>query len=197
MLTNLIHETTLWGKYNDYPDFYRWENWGQVTYKDHKGVCCIEKDMAMSKPVSRLRLRPMTSERLRKLVCDFSFFFFFWLCHVVCGIFPQPGIEPVPPAVEAQSSNHWTARELPVIILIDCFILTFAWRVEFSEALIQTLCAKMEIVKKEKPTSWLFLTYVSQWHVQGSLPTSRDDWQMGRFALQFLVWQFLGIQRYG
>ena len=24
---------------------------------------------------------------------------------------PQPGIEPGPPAVEAQSPNHWTARE--------------------------------------------------------------------------------------
>ena len=26
---------------------------------------------------------------------------------------PQPGIEPVPPAVEAQSPNHWAAREFP------------------------------------------------------------------------------------
>ena len=29
-----------------------------------------------------------------------------------CGILiPQPGIEPVPPAVEAWSSNHWTSGE--------------------------------------------------------------------------------------
>ena len=26
---------------------------------------------------------------------------------------PQPGVEPVPPAVEAQSLNHWTARQVP------------------------------------------------------------------------------------
>ena len=26
---------------------------------------------------------------------------------------PQPGIEPAAPAVEAQSSNQWTAREVP------------------------------------------------------------------------------------
>ena len=26
---------------------------------------------------------------------------------------PQPGIEPVTPAVEGQSLNHWTAREVP------------------------------------------------------------------------------------
>ena len=27
---------------------------------------------------------------------------------------PHPGIEPTPPAVEAQSPNHWTTREFPV-----------------------------------------------------------------------------------
>ena len=31
-----------------------------------------------------------------------------------CGILvPQPGIEPMPPALEAQSLNHWSAREVP------------------------------------------------------------------------------------
>ena len=34
------------------------------------------------------------------------------LCCVVFGIFiPHSGIELVPPAVEVQSPNHWTARE--------------------------------------------------------------------------------------
>ena len=33
---------------------------------------------------------------------------------MACGILvPQPGIEPVPPAVEAQSLNHQTTREVP------------------------------------------------------------------------------------
>ena len=37
-----------------------------------------------------------------------------------CGILvPQPGIEPTPPAVEAQSLNHWTAREVPTPILLN------------------------------------------------------------------------------
>ena len=27
---------------------------------------------------------------------------------------PWPGIEPVPHAMEAQSPNHWTAREFPI-----------------------------------------------------------------------------------
>ena len=41
-------------------------------------------------------------------------FFFFWLHRVACGILvPGPGIEPAPPALEAQSLHHWTAREVP------------------------------------------------------------------------------------
>ena len=32
---------------------------------------------------------------------------------------PQPGIEPGPSAVEAQSSNHWTAREFLIRIFRD------------------------------------------------------------------------------
>ena len=35
---------------------------------------------------------------------------------VACGILaPQPGIEPVPPAVEVWSLSHWTAREVSSI----------------------------------------------------------------------------------
>ena len=34
--------------------------------------------------------------------------------RMACGVLvPRPGIEPAPPAVEAQSLNHWTAREVP------------------------------------------------------------------------------------
>ena len=41
-----------------------------------------------------------------------TFYFIFWLYCTACGILvPQPGIEPVSPAVEAQSLNHWTARK--------------------------------------------------------------------------------------
>ena len=48
------------------------------------------------------------------LVCLFDCLFVFWLCLVACRILvPQPGIEPRPSAVKAQSPNHWTAREFP------------------------------------------------------------------------------------
>ena len=45
------------------------------------------------------------------------FFFFFGgggvPCRTAYGILvPPPGLKPVPPAVEAQSPNHWAAREV-------------------------------------------------------------------------------------
>ena len=41
---------------------------------------------------------------------------------MACGIFiSQPGIEPVPPAVEEKSLNHWTSREA-----LHCFFFSTA-----------------------------------------------------------------------
>ena len=37
-------------------------------------------------------------------------FFMVWHFRILV---PQPGIETAPPAMEAQSLNHWTAREEP------------------------------------------------------------------------------------
>ena len=43
-----------------------------------------------------------------------SFFFLFLLHRMECGILlSQAEIEPVLPAVKAQSLNHWTDREVP------------------------------------------------------------------------------------
>ena len=71
-----------------------------------------------------------------------SFFFFFtvivvcfcsvlFCCLVVSGhaaqlvgiLVPQPGIKPMPPAVEARSPNRWTVREVPENPLIRILIL--------------------------------------------------------------------------
>ena len=51
-------------------------------------------------------------------------FIYFWPRCLACGILvPQPGIQPVPPAVEAWSLNHWTAREVPSppLLNVKCF----------------------------------------------------------------------------
>ena len=43
------------------------------------------------------------------------FIFIFWPRREACEILvPQPGTEPVPPAVEEWSLNHWTAKEVPL-----------------------------------------------------------------------------------
>ena len=42
-----------------------------------------------------------------------------------CGILvPQPGIEPMLSAVEGQSLNHWTAREVLVVNFFACFLIS-------------------------------------------------------------------------
>ena len=44
-------------------------------------------------------------------------FFFPLLHHEACGILvPQLGVETVPPALEAWSLNHWTTREVFMVV---------------------------------------------------------------------------------
>ena len=39
--------------------------------------------------------------------------FIFWLCRAACGILiPWPGIEPMPPTMDTQDLNHWTAGKV-------------------------------------------------------------------------------------
>ena len=42
-------------------------------------------------------------------------FTLFGLTALEVGGSPHPGTEPVLPAVEAQSLNHWTTREVPLL----------------------------------------------------------------------------------
>ena len=57
--------------------------------------------------------------------------FFFWSPRAACGILvPQPEIKPVPPALGAQSLNHWTAREVPILV----FFNTDIFNISFKEA---------------------------------------------------------------
>ena len=39
-----------------------------------------------------------------------------WACGILV---PQPGIKPVPPALEVQSLNQWTAREVSVLTIFN------------------------------------------------------------------------------
>ena len=64
-----------------------------------------------------------------KAICEadaflpFLFLFCFCMLHAACRILvPTPGMEPVPPAVEAQSPNHWTGREVGASPFLDKLI---------------------------------------------------------------------------
>ena len=49
--------------------------------------------------------------------CLSILFIYFLPCHAACGILVlQPAIEPTPPAMEAWSLNHWTVREVLVMV---------------------------------------------------------------------------------
>ena len=47
-----------------------------------------------------------------------------YFAHTACGILiPWPGVEPVSPALEVQSLNHWTAREIPHLFFSENFCI--------------------------------------------------------------------------
>ena len=52
-------------------------------------------------------------QRLRLKKHNFSAFFFFGSDTQHVGSVPWPGMEPVPPALEAWCLNHWIASEVP------------------------------------------------------------------------------------
>ena len=70
--------------------------------------------------------------------CFLVFWGFFWPCRTACGILvPQPGIEPVPPAVEAQSPDYWTTREFQ--IMDRCVLVFICLQVFFISSLISSV----------------------------------------------------------
>ena len=54
---------------------------------------------------------------LNLLNLKYDFYCMFWFFgHEACGIMvPQPGIEPVPPALGGKVFNHGTVREVPKV----------------------------------------------------------------------------------
>ena len=63
---------------------------------------CLIILTVISHPESSWHLLPLNHSNLPNVFSLLIFFFF---------LVPQPGTKPVPPAVEAQSLNHWTARK--------------------------------------------------------------------------------------
>ena len=66
---------------------------------------------------------PFTEIRVYKMISQS--FFFFWPCHETCKVsVPWPRIKLVPPAVEAQSPNHWIAGN-PLVQSLSCVWLSW------------------------------------------------------------------------
>ena len=71
-------------------------------------------------------VKELPSLRTRHKASIYTLFFFFGriVWHVEL---PLPGIEPMPPAVEAWNLNHWTTREIPrqvyIFLTFLCLIL--------------------------------------------------------------------------
>ena len=63
---------------------------------------------------------PQLDFRVDILINSLFFSSIFWL-HLEAQriLVPRPGIESVPPAVEAWFLNHWTAREVPHFLIQD------------------------------------------------------------------------------
>ena len=66
--------------------------------------------MALIESIRCSSIKKMSSNSKNNL--HFIFYFtYFWLHRIACGILgPQPGIKPVPLAVEGQSLNHWEGK---------------------------------------------------------------------------------------
>ena len=64
----------------------------------------------------------------------FFSFLFSWQCCTACGLLaPWPGIEPPPLALEVQSLNHWTTREVPQLSSVRCHPTTSKFNVSQME----------------------------------------------------------------
>ena len=82
-----------------------------------------------------------TLKMVRMINFMLCLFLSFWPRCVGCRIFvPQPGMEPLPPAVEAQSLNQWTARKVP-------FFFSFFF---FNVYKFYTMCMLSQFLKMEK-----------------------------------------------
>ena len=89
---------------------------------------------------------PQTCYNGISIILHFDFVFAFG--HAACGILvSQPGTEPAPSPVKALSLNHWTAREVPIMIILNSSCLS---RSQCRRKLWPPLCPR----KQEINPSW-------------------------------------------
>ena len=78
---------------------------------------------AMLPPYFRLRQQKCTLSLFLKL--GFILLYLFWPHHMACGILvPLPRIKLIPPALEAQSLNHWTTNKVQMCTFSECILVS-------------------------------------------------------------------------
>ena len=88
-------------------------SWGPRFWNQRHHLSLLEERPSPSDLIS-LNLRGLINKTKMCLSHWVFLFFTFWLHSETSGILVVwPGMEPAPPALEARSLNHWTAREVP------------------------------------------------------------------------------------
>ena len=90
------------------------------------------------------------------------YFFSFWSCPAAYGILvPPAGMEPTPPALEAQSLNHWITSEIPSTSFhsslcpsIQTSSKNTHWSAEWELIALHLLTEKSK--RKRAPKNWCF-----------------------------------------
>ena len=83
--------------------------------------------------------------------------FFFQSLAAPCGVWDlssPPGIEPVLPAVEAWSPNHWTAREVPRDSNVNNNISFYFWASQMA-LVVKNLPANSGAIKRYEFDPWI------------------------------------------
>ena len=80
------------------------------------------------------------------------FYFIFYILATLCGMWDLSsltlGIEPMAPVLGVQSHNHWTAREVPILIFIFyIFLYSFASFDIFSVRILGSKLSMLCILK--------------------------------------------------
>ena len=118
-------------------------------------------------------------------MCQESTLLFFFFLAAPCSLWDlssRPGMEPVPPAVEEWSPNHWTTREVPgvysfLLLVILCYINT-SWFIYWTVDGHLDCCQFLSIIDKAAINilehlivdigthlSWVYI-YTQEWNCQ-------------------------------
>ena len=87
---------------------------GSMAWEDNKIWCPSPTGISPVSQWPKSRSKYFREVRWQAWLFLLNLFFFWWGSMTFRILVSQPGIEPVSPAVEAWSLNHWITREVPV-----------------------------------------------------------------------------------